>query len=206
MRLTLRMCALLPLVLGVSSANARAEEPLSRVGVAVTVGGGAETFVDRAARAAAGPAATWDVRGTVGTRLIISSELAYFGSASSIQSVRGGRRATLISSGIELIVRVNLRVPGSWRPYAFAGRALRRYQVSDTGFTMDRTGVEPADDVLEAPLGIGCMLHRGNGLVIDARATLRVAAYPGLVTDATDTGLAAPMHTWSAGAHLGYEF
>lgn len=179
-----------------ASSEARADDLVSEVGVALTLGGGVEQFTSGTLRDAVGPIGTWEVRGTIGTRLVLSTELAYLGSSSKVSG--GGRASTLTSNGVEVLARVNLNRDGRWRPYVFTGRGLRWYHVADA-----MPGGDDSDLVVDLPIGAGCMFH-GGGLVVDVRASVRAVDDAEIMT--VDTGRYEPMHTWSMTARVGYEF
>ena len=205
-----------PSILGVVAitavAGGAAAEPLvSRVGVAVTVGGGVERSVSAGTRESVGPASVWEVRAAIATRLLISPELAYIGSTSMIE--RDGGRGTLLGTGIEALIRINLSGLGPLRPYVFTGRALRRYSVRGAARARSPGAMygladHDTDVVVELPLGAGCAIGLGGRLVLDARVALRFTGDAELVVDPTsDDGTRyAAMHTWSATARVGYEF
>jgi hypothetical protein len=114
--------------LGIAAAHADVEL-LGDPGVALTAGVGVEDFAGAGMRDATGIAGLWDVRVAIGTRSPIAGEVAYVGSASRIASMIGMEEGTLVSSGIEGLLRGNLYTDGAWQPYAFAGAGWRRYSV-----------------------------------------------------------------------------
>jgi hypothetical protein len=187
-----------------------AAEPLvSGVGVAITVGGGVEEPASGVLRSAVGPAALWEVRAAIATRLPISTELAYLGTASTIER-DGDPAGMLVSSGVEVALRANLSTSSRWRPYLLVGRALRYYRVSGAAHTKRSPPSRGADrDVtLDLPIGAGCMIHLG-GLVLDVRGVFRAAIGSELVVADPAPGQAATYaesHSWSASARVGYEF
>jgi hypothetical protein len=187
-----------------------AAEPLvSGVGVAITVGGGVEQPVSGALRRAIGPAGLWEVRAAIATRLPLSTELAYLGTASTIERA-GAQAGTLVSTGVEVLLRANLSTSSRWRPYLLIGRALRYYRV--TGAAHEK-GAPPAggsdrDVVLDLPAGVGCMLHL-DGMVVDVRGAFRAAMGSELVVADPESGQEATYvetHSWSVTARLGDEF
>jgi hypothetical protein len=202
----------LVVILAVSGGVARGDELPSRVGVAVTVGGGVERAVGGTARHALGPAGVWEIRGVIATRAIVSSEIAYLGSMSTIE--RNGGRGTLQGSGLELSIRVNVPGLGRWRPYLFTGRALRWYAVRGDARSAARPSVAPgafegqdSDVVIELPLGAGCAVRAGN-LVFDARVALRSAGDAEVLVEPPSAGgdRYAALHVWSGTLRVGYEF
>jgi hypothetical protein len=201
------LVAVLVAVLAVPGGAARGDELPSRVGVAVTVGGGVERAVGDTARDAIGPAAVWEVRGAIATRVIVSTELAYQGSVSTIE--RGGGRGTLRGAGLEVAIRVNVPGLGRWRPYLFTGRALRWYSVRGDARRARQQVTSPqeldgqdSDVVIELPIGVGCAVRAG-GLILDTRVALRASGDAELLVD---RGSYAALHVWSGTLRAGFEF
>jgi hypothetical protein len=191
------------------AAPAAAEPLVSGVGVAITVGGGVEQPASGTLRRAIGPAALWELRAAIATRLPLSTELAYLGTASTIERA-GAPAGTLVSTGVEVLLRANLSTSSRWRPYLLIGRALRYYRV--TGAAHEKrsppAGGADRDVVLDLPAGVGCMLHL-DGFVLDVRGAFRAAMGSELVVADPASGQEvtyAETHSWSVTARLGYEF
>lgn len=198
---------LVSLVAGAGGA-VHAEPLFTDVGVAVTVGGGVEQvgFSDRSTPV--GPAALWETRLVVGTRLPVSTELAYLGTLATIER-SGQPEATLMGTGVEVLVRANLAASASaWRPYIFTGRAVRHYAVTGERAKAARAvGGHDRDVVLDLPIGGGIAVY-GRGLVVDARVAYRAAVDSELV-EVARTGPGEPdyadMHSWVATLVVGVE-
>jgi hypothetical protein len=186
-----------------------AEPLVSGVGVAITVGGGVEQPASGTLRRAIGPAALWELRAAIATRLPLSTELAYLGTVSTIERA-GAPAGTLVSTGVEVLLRANLSTSSRWRPYLLIGRALRYYRV--TGAAPDKrsspAGGSDRDVVLDLPAGVGCMLHL-DSVVVDVRGAFRAAMGSELVVADPVSGQEATYaesHSWSVTARVGYEF
>lgn len=184
---------------GVASAD-----PLTRVGVGTSIGGGVEGFTDDRLAETAGTGAAWNLRVTVGTRLPFALEAAYDGSAQTVTARQLDRTALLISTGLEAGVRFNLRAGGLVSPYVATGVGWRRYDLP--GFAADANGMADHDDVLELPVGVGLAFRLG-GTTLDARAQYRFASGSDLARDGAmamgDDHL--DLNRWGVSANLGVE-
>jgi len=201
------------LLFGGSIADADPYVPPSQYGIGVVLGGGVQDFTNSDMRSTTTPGGNWDVRAMVGTRSPIAIEAAYIGSAQGIESRFGTAvSATLIGTGLEADLRVNLIPFENITPFGFAGLGWKRYDVRGEDFTTADTGIRDDDQLLEIPLGAG-VGYRYAGLSVDARFTYRVAAGEDLVVAAdvnnpdVDTNAGSlGMDTWGVGANLGMEF
>jgi len=173
-------------------------------GLAVIVGGGVTGFTDHALRSAtSNVGGLWDLRATFGTRVPLALEASYVGSATGLASLVGSAHTTLIGTTFDTDVRLNLAPHLAWDPYVFAGVGWQRFTVDDHDLAFSDTGIRDSDDVMVLPFGGGLTYHRG-GLIADVRGTVRAASGSNMVVDRE--GRTAPMHSWEAGAALGYEF
>jgi hypothetical protein len=185
--------------------------PGSVYGMSLTVGGGVQDFTDDTVRDTTDPGALWDVRGVLGTRTPIGVEAAYVGSAQAIDARFGeDASATLIGTGFEGALRVNLLPYLEVTPYAFAGLGWKRYDVRGADFRTADTGIDDEDTLLEVPMG-GGFAYRYAGFLADARFTYRAAAGEDLVV--SDDQLPeeaepdmAGLDNWSISARAGWEF
>jgi hypothetical protein len=172
------------------------------MGVSLTVGGGVFGFTDQAMRDTTASGGMWDVRAAVGTHSPIAIEAAYIGTAQQINSVGLDENAMLIGSGVEGVARVNLSPNTIVNPYFFGGAAWKRIDLTNTD--TNTSDVREVDNLIEIPVGIG-LAYRLSGFVLDGRAELRMATEEDLIADDPDTE-DVRLHTWTAGAKLGYEF
>jgi hypothetical protein len=185
---------------------APARGPRSIVGVEGTVGGGVTGFVDRAARGFTAVGGSWDVRVTWGSRLPVSIEAAYVGSAQPLQGLDLGGSALLVGNGAEASVRINLLTAAQRiQPYIFGGAGWINYQVENTQIVT--ANLDQSDNVLEVPLGVGITGRLPRGLVIDLRATGRATFNDTLFNDAAAAAnvRSSGLSSWNLGARLGWE-
>jgi hypothetical protein len=187
--------------------------PASVYGISVTVGGGVHDFTDESMRDTTDPGGIWDVRGVLGTRSPIAVEAAYVGTAQGIDARFGEETtATLVGTGLEGALRVNVLPFEVFTPYAFAGLGWKRYDVAGADFRTADTGINDEDTLLEVPMG-GGLAFRDDGFLVDGRFTYRAAvgedlvisddALPGELEE--DAG-ALGMDNWSVSARVGFEF
>jgi hypothetical protein len=178
------------------------EEPPQPIGISLTVGGGVFGFTDGNMRDTTADGGMWDVRAAIGTRSPIAVEAAYIGTAQGINSIVLDEDAMLLGTGFEGIARVNLLPTQAVNPYFFGGAAWKRYDLTNTD--TNTSDVQETDNLIEIPVGVG-LSYRMSGFVLDARTELRMATEEDLIRDDPDTE-DVRLHTWSAGAKLGYEF
>lgn len=187
------------------------EWPASEYGISLSVGGGVQDFTDSGMRSTTDPGGIWDVRGVLGTRTPIAVEAAYVGTAQGIDARFGeDTTATLVGSGLEGALRLNLIPFAAVTPYAFGGLGWKRYDVVGADFRTADTGIRDEDTLLEVPMG-GGLNYRYAGFLADARFTYRAAVGEDLVL--TDEQLpdevepdAEGLDNWSVSARLGWEF
>jgi hypothetical protein len=185
---------------------APARAPRSIVGVEGTVGGGVTGFVGKAARGFGAVGGSWDVRVTWGSRLPVSLEAAYVGSAQPMQGLDLQSGALLVGNGAEAAVRINLlAATQQFQPYIFGGVGWINYQVENTQIVA--ADLDQSDNVLEVPLGIGISGRLPRGFVIDVRATGRATFNDSLFNDAAAAAnVRSPgLSSWNLGARLGWE-
>jgi hypothetical protein len=180
--------------------------PPSQVGVQAMVGGSATGFVEQGARSLTDTGGSWDGRLTVGTRLPVAVEAAYVGSAQGINALGLDTNAILLGNGAEGALRINMST-ARIQPYIFGGAGWMRYQLQNT--TIPTASMSGPDNVLTVPFGVGISGRLGRGFVLDVRGTGRATFEDNLLQAAgTATGSTGGtrMHSWNAGAHLGWEF
>jgi hypothetical protein len=187
------------------------EEP--RFHSSLHVGGGVQQFTNDAVQDATDMGGMWEVRAAFGTNTLLAIEAAYVGSATPIKTILGpDQDATLVGTGIEGDLRLNLIPAESFSPFVFGGLGWKRYDVANADFRTASTGIADEDNLLEVPFGGGFAVHSG-GLVLDARFTFRAAVGEDLVideddadVDITDDASAERMDNWAVNAGLGFEF
>jgi len=136
------------------------------------------------------------VRVGIGTRLPVAIELAYMGTASSINALGLDPSAILLSNGAEGVIRVNI-LPGMIQPFIFAGIGWRHYNIVNKNF--NTSDIANSDNVGQVPVGAGIQF-RISQFIIGARGTFR----PTWDTDMLPSG--SQLHMWSADLNFGGEF
>jgi hypothetical protein len=180
-----------------ASADELDREPPSKIGVDVTLGGGVTGFVGEEARDAASLGGAWEARVAVATRLPVTGEIAYVGSAQPIDALGVDDGAVLLGSAVEGDARLNL-MDGAIQPYVLAGVGWTRFDVTNTD--TNTSDVADQDDVVHLPLGLG-LGYRYQGFLIDARAVYRATANNDLLGGSDER-----LDTWSAALRGGFEF
>ena len=181
------------------------EGPMSRIGMQVLLGGGATSYWDKGTRAITNVGGAWDARLAIGTRSYISGEVAYIGSAQNLTALGLQDNAILLSNGAEGDVRVNF-TKGKIQPYVFGGVGYLNYQVRNTNVT--NAAINDNDNVLEVPFGIGLSVRPYRSFLLDVRGTGRATYFDNLFSNfQTASGFQGTgLNSWTAGAHLGWEF
>lgn len=188
-------------------------EPLlpSGIGVSTILGGGVAGFTDKQMRATTSDlGGLWDLRVTIGSHLPLALELGYVGTATNIDGLPAGNKGTLVGTTAEAALRWNMLPHFAWTPYLFGGAGWSRYDVTQTHVSLSDSGMNDHDNLLVFPMGAG-IAWRTNGFVADLRGTFRAATDEDLVlknssVPSTSSNDFVPMHTWEAGAAVGYEF
>lgn len=179
---------------------------MSRAGFALTAGGGVQGFTGDTMRNTTNDGGNWDVRVGFGTRLPVSIEASYLGSAQQINALGLDSDALLVGNGVQGNLRINATTGDiPVQPFLFGGVAWRRYQLQNT--SRNTSDVIGEDDVLEIPLGIGVALkHRG--FTLDARGEYRPSFYANLVPESGTSAFADPasLDRWGVNANIGVEF
>jgi len=185
--------------------------PASEYGIGLSLGAGLSDFTDNDMQSTTDPGGTWDVRGVLGTRTPVAFEAAYVGTAQGIDARFGeDTTATLVGSGLEGALRLNLLPFAAVTPYAFGGLGWKRYDVAGADFRTADTGINDEDTLLEIPMG-GGLAYRYGGFLADARFTYRAAVGEDLVlSDSEIPDEAEPdaegLDNWAVSARLGVEF
>lgn len=178
----------------------------SRAGFGLTAGGGVQGFTGSTMRNTTNDGGNWDVRAAFGTRLPITLEASYLGSAQQINALGLDSNALLVGNGVQGNLRINATT-GSipLQPFLFGGVAWRRYQLQNTD--TNTSDVIGEDDVLEVPLGIG-VAYKVGGFLLDARGEYRPSFYSNLVPDSGTNAFSDPasLDRWGVNANIGVEF
>jgi hypothetical protein len=175
--------------------------------------GGVLAFTNDAVEDATDVGGLWEVRAVFGTDSLIALEAAYVGSAIPIETLFGpDQDATLIGTGFEGALRLNLAPGSDVSPFVFGGLGWKRYDVSESDFRTASTGIADEDTLMEIPFGGGFALRSG-GVILDTRFTFRAAVGEDLVVDEDDIDIdgdgdvdAERMDNWAIAAGLGFEF
>lgn len=178
----------------------------NRAGFALTAGGGVQGFTGGTMRDTTKDGGNWDVRAAFGTRLPVSFEASYLGSAQQINALGLDSNALLVGNGVQGNLRINATTGNiPVQPFLFGGVAWRRYQLENT--STNTSDVIGEDDVLEVPLGIG-VAYKLRGFTLDARGEYRPSFYSNLVPDSGTNAFSDPasLDRWGVNANLGVEF
>lgn len=175
---------------------------LSPYGFEVTLGAGVTGFIDDDMRNATDPGGTWDVRFSTGTRMPLSFEAAYVGSAQPVDVLGLDPDAVLVGTGFEGAARLNVFF-GHTSPYFVVGAGWTRYDV--TNAQTNTSSMNTRDDVLALPMGAGVDYRLGRW-ILDARAVFRPTFDNELLPDSTAAGNPTRLDNWSALLRGGFEF
>lgn len=180
----------------------------SGFGVSTVLGGGITGFTNKTMRdsIASNVGGLWDLRVTIGSHTPIAFDIAYLGSAATIDALSGPESGTLVGTTVEGAVRYNVFPHKPWTPYAFAGIGWQRYDITGADLTLSDSGMRESDDAVVFPLGAGVAYRDKSGLVLDLRGTFRPVASADLVLDTIGSNKFASLHTWGASGAIGYEF
>lgn len=184
-----------------SEMGPNAPQIFSVYGASLSVGGGVMGFTDDAMRDFANVGGGWDARFVLGTRTDVAIEAAYTGGAVSVDALGLDDNAALISSGAEVLARVNF-LKKEWQPYIVAGLGWRHYSIVNSD--QNTSSVQEGEDLGEVPLGAG-VSYRYRGLVVDGRGLLRAAFKDDMIAR-RGAEEKANLHTWHAQITAGYEF
>jgi opacity protein-like surface antigen len=180
------------------------QQPMTKVGVGAMVGGGVTGFMDQQTRAFTDPGGSWEARASVGTRLPLALEAAYLGSAQNISALGLASAAKLVGNGAEATARFNF-TRRAIQPYVFAGMGWTHYQI--TNAASNTSSLRDNDDVLTVPAGVGVSFRLAQSLLLDVRGTARATFNDDMLDGPyANTGQDARLHSWNAGARLGWEF
>jgi hypothetical protein len=184
--------------------TAQADRPMTRIGVGAMLGGGVTGFIDEQSRAFTDPGGSWEARASVGTRSWLALEAAYVGKSQNISALGLDSDANLIGNGAEATARFNF-TRRAIQPYVFGGVGWEHYTLQKTG--ENTSSLRESDDVMTVPAGVGVSFRLARSLLLDVRGTAR-ATFDDELMDGpyANTGQDARLHSWNAGARLGWEF
>ena len=179
---------------------------MTSVGTALQIGGGVSDFVQEEVGGVSDIAGAWNVRAIVGTRSFVSGEVGYVGGAQSMDALGLHGRASLLRSGLEANLRLNVPITnGPWmiEPYAFGGVGWSRYDLLYEG--SNTSSIRDNDDVFNVPVGGGFSIAYKQ-FTLDAR----YAFYPTfddelLETPTGSTDTSAGLDNWTAALMFGVE-
>ena len=143
--------------------------------------------------------ASYTARLLVGTRSPLGLEIAYIGTAQTLEAQDVPRESFLVSNGVESNIRLNLGLR-IVQPYLLAGIAWKQYDL--TAVDGDTKYIRNTDDLYEYPVGGGLAL-RNEGVVLDFRFTYRFAGEQDLFRNVTED---VNLNNWNATVSLGFEF
>lgn len=177
---------------------------LTPFGMAISVGGGVNDFVDNDIDGLTDMGGSWDARIIAGTRSYVGLEAAYIGTAQDVDALGLDNDAVLISNGAEGLLRVNV---GTYmiQPFIFGGAAWQHYSIANEDF--NTSSINDDDDVFSLPFGAGLGGRIGNsGLLLDARFTYRPTFEEDLLQPGTGNETEEDLDNWNVSARIGYEF
>jgi hypothetical protein len=194
----------------------KAQGPMSRIGTGVSIGAGVFGFLDETTTDFTDIGGNWTARISVGTRLPLTFEAAYIGSANDITALGLDDDALLVGNGVEGLLRFNFLSPfmdqidlGFTRinPYIFGGIGWRNYQLTNEDF--NTSNVLNDDNVGEIPAGGGFEMVFSQ-FVFDVRGEYRAAFDDELIGGADTDLLDEPgddgLSSWGVTGRLGWEF
>jgi hypothetical protein len=177
----------------------------------ISVGGGVVDFADDAAKHLTHVGGMWDVRVLLGQNTLIGGEVAYVGTANSLNNVMSpfARNGDILGSGLETNLR--LQLPAGYfpvRPFAFYGIGWSHFNLVNENFR-DPTAIRDNDDAFVMPFGGGIQVDLGSHAALDMRLTYR-AMYDENLLHTSDNGVpgvnSQGLSQWAASARLGYTF
>lgn len=176
--------------------------------IAVSVGGGVNTFTSEDMRDTTSAGGLWEVSVVVGADSRLGVQASYIGEYHDIDSALGDDNATLLGTTFEAAARYNFMPGETWTPYAMAGIGWRHYEVLEADWTTSDTGFNDSDDVLVIPLAAGLNYKFSEQWMADARLVFRPSFGAGLLAEdplGPSPGYEA-LHTLAVTARLGYMF
>ncbi len=179
------------------------DEPrtLTPFGMGVAIGGGVNGFTDGDFNDSVDVGGGWTGRVILGTRTLLGFEAAYTGTANGLDTFGVEDDAILLSNGVEGVFRLNLSET-QVKPYVLAGAGWKHYEITNTD--VNQSNLQNSDNVIDFPLGAG-LSYNYNRFIADLRGTFS----PSVDDEIMRSEVAQEensMHTWKAGANVGFEF
>lgn len=170
-------------------------------GLSLSAGAGVTAFFDDDTQRAAHAGGVWDARLGVGADAVFGAELAYVGSAQSLDGLRQEDEAVLFGNGAELTVRADVPI-AIVRPYIMAGIGWMHYQVAfeDTALA----SLDHDEDAWVMPVAAG-VRYRTGPVLLDVRATVRSTVIGELAAPNTDAPSMA-LDSWTMTGRAGWVF
>jgi hypothetical protein len=171
-------------------------------GVVFAAGTGVTAFSGEVMRQQADTGGLWELRAVFGTRGFLGAEAAYVGWAAGISALGLPDRASIVSTGLEGLARLNmplLRGAVLVEPFGFAGLGWTRFDLAAD--RRNTSSMRDRDDVVSLPFGGGIAVGYRR-LMIDSRFTYRAAFEEDLAR--TANGSAASLGTWSWSTLIGF--
>jgi hypothetical protein len=177
--------------------DAGRSRPLSEVGISASVGTGVLVFSRGAAVATIDPGIAWSAGVIVGSRKSVGFGFSYVGSVHDVDGADLNDAAILVGQGFEGILRVHF-MPTEWQPYVGIGFAWKHYELLDA--TSSTYSMRHSDSVVEAPIMVGLVYHRGV-LLADVSLSYR----PAFDSELMSRGGDASLTSWGISAGVGLE-
>ena len=188
------------------SSSERAEHGYTpTLGLAISAGGGAFSFVGGVIKNQTDTGGSWTVRALIGSRSIVGLEAAYIGSAQSINALGLSNDATLLGNGVTGNLRLNAPLAVKKflvEPYGFVGAGWSHYSINRSNTIS--ADFKTTDDVILMPVG-GGLAFGYAGFFVDARYEYRFSFDNDLVV-VPAAGVNRGQDNWTAGGTVGFEF
>lgn len=176
---------------------------MTRNGMSIGVGGGVIGFLDSDTMEFTAPGPAWDVRFTYGTRSRVALEAAYFGSVHDLDVPETTGDASLLATGFEGNVRVNILRLGKFQPYLLSGIGWTHYSMRGAGAA---TAARGGEDLLHVPFALGVGFRAFGNFLADVRGGVRAAFADQMRWVPPEDRAGADLSTWAVTARLGWEF
>jgi len=173
---------------------------MTKIGVAMMLGGGYEDFTYSAVRAVTNGGGSWDARLAAGTRQFIALEAAYVGGARTVNLLGATSNTNLVNNGLEGDFRLNVPLAAGLslvEPFAFVGLGWQHYSTTSSFTSADITS---SSNVMTMPFG-GGLMYAYSMFMVDARFTWRQTYFNNMFSTEN-----AKLNTWGVGGNIGVEF
>jgi outer membrane protein OmpA-like peptidoglycan-associated protein len=187
----------------VARAAEEAEALPSRIGIGIAAGGGVMGFNDTRSSDIADTGGTWEVRLTLGTKFPVGLDLAYVGSAQSLNVGGLDTDAIMLGNGGEATLRLQWPT-GIARPFLFGGIGWMYYSVERSSVL--GTTLFEHDEVGTVPIGGGVAVHVARNVNFELRFTERLAFDDDLFRTQVEDTADGDLDSWNVTAQLGFMF